>query len=76
MPIPSGRSPMLSAVSLTLPAGGAVTNAWSATGSGTTGAVSFRSVDYNRQIAAGASTEFGFQGTGAAPAAAPTCRVG
>ena len=62
-------------VSVTLPSGGALTGAWSATSTGTTGPVSFRSVDYNRQIAAGASTEFGFQGTGAGPGTA-TCRVG
>ena len=62
-------------VSVTLPSGGAVTGAWSATNTGTSGSVSFRNVDYNRQIAAGASTEFGFQGTGTGPGTA-TCRVG
>jgi endo-1,4-beta-xylanase len=60
---------------VTLPSGGALTGTWSATNTGTTGAVSFRNVDYNRQIAAGANTEFGFQGTGAGPGTA-TCRVG
>ncbi|MET0414995.1 MAG: endo-1,4-beta-xylanase, partial [Actinoplanes sp.] len=62
-------------VSVTLPSGGAVTGAWSATNSGTTGTVSFRNVDYNRQITAGGSTEFGFQGTGTGPGAA-TCSAG
>ena len=58
-----------------LPAGSAVTGVWSATNSGTSGAVSFRNVAYNGGLAAGASTEFGFQGTGPAPTAAPTCRA-
>jgi endo-1,4-beta-xylanase len=63
-------------VAVTLPSGSAVTNAWNATNTGTTGSVSFRNVSYNGQIAAGAYTEFGFQGTGTGPAATPTCRVG
>ncbi|RSM58139.1 1,4-beta-xylanase [Actinoplanes sp. ATCC 53533] len=61
------------AVTLTLPAGAAVTNAWNAQNSGTTGAVRFANVSYNGQIAAGSSTEFGFQGTGSGPTASPTC---
>jgi endo-1,4-beta-xylanase len=63
-------------VNVTLPSGGAVTGAWSATNTGTTGTVSFRNVDYNRQITAGGSTEFGFQGTGTGPGATPTCTAG
>jgi hypothetical protein len=63
-------------VGVTLPSGSAVTSTWSATGSGTTGAVTFRNVSYNGQIPAGGSTEFGFQGTGAAPTATPTCQAG
>ena len=63
-------------VTLALPSGSAVTNAWSATNTGTTGSVSFRNVSYNGQIAAGGTTEFGFQGTGSGPAATPTCQVG
>ncbi|MFB9362816.1 cellulose binding domain-containing protein, partial [Actinoplanes nipponensis] len=63
-------------VSVTLPSGSALTGAWSATNTGTTGTVSFRNVDYNGRIAAGGSTEFGFQGTGTGPGATPTCRVG
>ncbi|MFI7542242.1 endo-1,4-beta-xylanase [Actinoplanes sp. NPDC049599] len=63
-------------VSVTLPSGSAITGAWSATNTGTTGAVSFRNVGYNGQIAAGASTEFGFQGTGTGPTATTGCRVG
>jgi endo-1,4-beta-xylanase len=63
-------------VSVTLPSGSALTNAWSATNTGTTGAVTFRNVSYNGQIAAGAYTAFGFQGTGNGPTATPACRVG
>jgi len=63
-------------VGVNLPSGGAVTGVWSATSTGTTGAVSFRNVDYNGRIPAGGSTEFGFQGTGAGPGTTPTCRVG
>jgi hypothetical protein len=63
-------------VTVSLPSGSAVTNTWNAAGTGTTGTVSFRNAGHNGQIAAGASTEFGFQGTGAGPAAAPTCQAG
>ncbi len=59
-------------VTVALPSGSAVTSTWSATNSGNT----FRNADYNGQLAAGASTEFGFQGTGTGPAAAPTCQAG
>ncbi|MGC4879822.1 endo-1,4-beta-xylanase [Micromonospora sp. DT43] len=60
-------------VRVTLPSGAAVTNTWSAQASGSSGAVDFRNVDYNGQVGAGASTEFGFQGTGASPSGAPIC---
>jgi len=58
---------------VTLPGGAAVTNTWNATASGSSGAVSFTNVSYNGSVNAGASTEFGFQGTGAGPSAAPSC---
>ncbi|MEU7571133.1 endo-1,4-beta-xylanase [Micromonospora sp. NPDC049240] len=61
------------AVSLTLPGGASVTNTWSATASGSTGTVRFANVDYNGQLGAGQSTEFGFQGTGSASGLTPTC---
>ena len=64
------------AVGVTLPAGSAITNTWNATGSGTSGTVTFRNVAYNGQIAAGGSTEFGFQGTGSGPTTTPTCQAG
>jgi len=60
-------------VGLTLPAGAAVTNTWSAQASGSTGSVSFGNVSYNGGVPAGSSTEFGFQGTGAGPTATPSC---
>jgi endo-1,4-beta-xylanase len=59
-------------VTVTLPSGGAVTGVWNATNSGST----FRNVSYNAQIPAGGSTDFGFQGTGSGPTAAPACQAG
>jgi len=61
------------AATLTLPSGSAVTNAWNAQATGSTGAVRFANVSYNGRIAAGSSTEFGFQGTGTPPTGTPTC---
>ncbi|MBY8870225.1 cellulose binding domain-containing protein, partial [Micromonospora sp. PLK6-60] len=63
-------------VRVSLPGGTAITNTWSAQASGTTGTVDFRNVDYNRQIPAGGSTEFGYQANGVAPSGTPTCTVG
>ncbi|QLQ36394.1 endo-1,4-beta-xylanase [Micromonospora robiginosa] len=60
-------------VSVTLPGGASVTNTWSATASGSTGTVRFANVDYNGQLGAGQSTEFGFQGNGSASGLTPTC---
>ena len=60
-------------VTLTLPSGAAVSSAWNAQNTGTTGAVRFANVSYNGRIAAGSSTEFGFQGTGTGPTATPAC---
>ena len=61
------------AVTLTLPSGSAVTNAWNAQNAGSTGAVRFANVSYNGRIAAGSSTEFGFQGTGTPPTGSAPC---
>jgi endo-1,4-beta-xylanase len=58
---------------MTLPSGAAVTSTWNAVNSGTTGTVRFGNATYNGKIAAGASTEFGFQGTGSATGMSPTC---
>ncbi|MFE3514089.1 cellulose binding domain-containing protein [Streptomyces sp. NPDC059166] len=47
----------------TLPSGQRVTNAWGATLSGSTGAVTAGPVAHNTRIAAGATQAFGFQGS-------------
>ncbi|NUS10179.1 MAG: hypothetical protein HOY69_02015, partial [Streptomyces sp.] len=47
----------------TLPAGQTVTNAWGATVSPSSGAVTATNLDYDAQIPAGGSVSFGFQGT-------------
>jgi endo-1,4-beta-xylanase len=60
-------------VQLTLPSGAAVTNAWNANRSGASGSVQFSNVSYNGRVNAGQSTEFGFQGTGAAGGLTPVC---
>jgi hypothetical protein len=60
-------------VSVTLPSGATVTNAWNANRSGNSGAVQFTNVSYNGSVAAGQSTEFGFQGTGTGSGMSPTC---
>ncbi|MFE9657418.1 endo-1,4-beta-xylanase [Micromonospora sp. NPDC006431] len=60
-------------VGLTLPGGATITNTWNAQPSGTSGAVTFRNLSYNGQLAAGASTEFGFQGVGTGPSGTAAC---
>ncbi|MFC0527534.1 endo-1,4-beta-xylanase [Phytohabitans kaempferiae] len=60
-------------VRMTLPSGATVTNAWNTQRSGNTGAINFTNVSYNGRIAAGQSTEFGFQGTGVGTGMTPTC---
>jgi endo-1,4-beta-xylanase len=60
-------------VTVALPSGASVTSAWNASRSGDSGTVSFTNVAYNGRIAAGQSTEFGFQGTGAGTGMTPTC---
>ncbi|WFE65387.1 endo-1,4-beta-xylanase [Micromonospora sp. WMMD714] len=60
-------------VSVTLPGGASVTGTWSATASGSSGTVRFANVDYNGQLGAGQSTEFGFQGSGSGEGMTPTC---
>ncbi|MFG1649419.1 PHB depolymerase family esterase [Micromonospora sp. NPDC049275] len=63
-------------VTIALPSGATVTNAWSADRTGNTGTTSWRNVSYNGQVGAGQSTEFGFQGTGTAGSLSPTCAAG
>jgi acetylxylan esterase len=56
----------------TLPAGQAVTNAWNAAVSPSSGAVAATNVSYNSTITAGGSQTFGFQATHTGSAAEPT----
>ena len=60
-------------VTVTLPSGATATSSWSATQTGTSGTVSFANANYNGSLAAGASTTFGFQGTGSPTGATATC---
>ncbi|WP_433533288.1 cellulose binding domain-containing protein [Micromonospora sp. CA-263727] len=72
--VTAGSSPVNGwTVAMTLPSGASITNAWNADRSGNTGAVRFTNVSYNGAIAAGQSTEFGFQGTGTGAGMTPTC---
>ena len=52
---------------------GTVTSSWSSNRSGTSGTVTFTNVDYNANVPAGGSTEFGFQGTGSGSGLNPSC---
>ncbi|MDG4839756.1 endo-1,4-beta-xylanase [Micromonospora sp. WMMD967] len=63
-------------VTIALPSGATVTNAWSADRSGNTGTTNWRNVAYNGQVGAGQSTEFGFQANGTAGSLTPTCSAG
>ncbi|MEU8153011.1 cellulose binding domain-containing protein [Micromonospora sp. NPDC048986] len=63
-------------VTMTLPSGASITSIWSANRSGSTGTVQFTNVDYNGSIAAGQSTEFGYQGNGTGAGMTPTCSTG
>jgi hypothetical protein len=60
-------------VTLTLPSGTGVANAWNGTASGTTGTVTVTNAAYNGALAAGQGTEFGFQGTGSATGITASC---
>lgn len=60
-------------VTTNLPSGATVTNGWSAANSGTSGTVNWTNVSYNGSVAAGQSTEFGFQGTGSADGVTAAC---
>ncbi|SDI97244.1 endo-1,4-beta-xylanase (glycosyl hydrolase family 10) [Lentzea albidocapillata subsp. violacea] len=52
---------------------GTVTGSWSANRSGTSGAITWSNVDYNANVPAGQSTEFGFQGNGSGAGLNPAC---
>ena len=56
----------------TLPSGQSVTNAWNATISGTSGALTARNAAHNGSIPAGGSTSFGFQGSYSGSFASPS----
>ena len=72
--VTAGSSPVNGwTVSMTLPSGATVTNSWNTNRTGNTGTVQFTNVSYNGSIAAGQSTEFGFQGTGTGTGMTPTC---
>jgi lysophospholipase L1-like esterase len=60
-------------VSMTLPGGATITNAWNSTRSGNAGAVRFTNVSYNGRVDAGQSTEFGYQATGTGAGMTPAC---
>ena len=60
-------------VTLTLPSGTAVANAWNGVASGTTGTVTVTNASYNGALAAGQGTDFGFQGTGSATGITASC---
>ena len=60
-------------VTVILPSGVSVTNSWSATQTGTSGTVGFSNAAWNGSLSAGATTSFGFQGTGSPVGATATC---
>ncbi|ACU37989.1 cellulose binding domain-containing protein [Actinosynnema mirum] len=60
-------------VGATLPPGATITNSWNTTRTGTSGPVTFTDAGFNGALAAGRSTEFGYQATGTAPTSALTC---
>ena len=60
-------------VTVTLPGGTSVTNTWGATASAASGTVQFTNATWNGSVAAGQSTEFGFQGSGTGTGLTPTC---
>ena len=59
----------------TLPSGQAVTGAWNATLTGSTGTVSAAAMSYNSSIPAGGNVQFGFQGTATGSYSPPTSPV-
>jgi cellulase/cellobiase CelA1 len=60
-------------VAVALPGGAGITSGWSASRSGDGGPVTFTNVTYNGSVAAGQTTEFGFQGTGTGSGMSPAC---
>jgi endo-1,4-beta-xylanase len=60
-------------VTVTLPGGAAVVKTWNASQSISGGTVTFGNAGYNGALAAGASTSFGFQGSGPGNATVVSC---
>ncbi|MEU4541212.1 cellulose binding domain-containing protein [Streptosporangium sp. NPDC023825] len=63
-------------VALTLPGGATITSLWNGVNSGTGGSVAVTNQSYNGRLAAGQSTNFGFQGNGTGAGATVTCTAG
>lgn len=51
-------------VTIGLPSGAAISGTWNASASATSGTVRFSNVSYDGALAAGQTTNFGFQGSG------------
>lgn len=64
------------AVTIALPSGATVTNAWNANRSADAGTTRWTNVAYNGQVGAGQSAEFGFQANGTAGGLTLTCAAG
>ena len=60
-------------VAVTLPSGAVIVNSWNASRTANSGAIRFTNAAHNGTIAAGQSTEFGYQGTGTGTGVTPTC---
>jgi len=60
-------------VTLNLPSGASVASLWNGTASGSSGTVTVSNASYNGSLAAGQSTNFGFQGTGSGSGATVSC---
>lgn len=74
--VTAGASPINGwRVTLALPGGAAVANAWNAVSSGASGTAHFANAGYNGHVAAGQSMQFGFQATGSAAGMTASCSV-
>ena len=71
-----GSSVGLWRVTLRLPSGATIGNLWNGKASGTSGTVQVSSLSYNGRLGSGASTEFGFQGTGSGRGVTADCSAG
>lgn len=63
-------------VTLALPTGTSVANGWSGQFSGSSGTVQVTNANYNGQLGAGQSADFGFQGAGVGTGVTATCTAG